>query len=166
MSRIVHTFCPNTVYPVLPRTCTNSCIAARYARGLLDVSMPAKTLAAKILVVDNRRFLRDSVCSLLADQSDWDVYEAENGEMALDRIQEVEPDVVVLAVMMPEMNGLELASRIRHLAPGTRIVFMSIYYTPQEAAVITRLFGGNFIQKSDLGTELIPTISRLLPKGS
>ena len=124
--------------------------------------MPAKVLAAKILVVESRRFLRDSVCSLLAGQSDWDVYEAENGEVALDRIQEVKPDVVVLAVMMQETNGLELASKIRNFAPETRIIFMSIYYTPQEAAVITRLFGGNFVQKSDLGKELIPAISRLL----
>ena len=60
-------------------------------------------------MVDSHRFLRDFLCSLLADESDWDVYEAENGKVALDRIQEVKPDVAVLAVMMPEMNGLELA---------------------------------------------------------
>ena len=124
------------------------------------------SIPAKILVVDNRRFLRHSLCSLLADQSDWDVYEAENGEGAVDRIQEVKPDVVVLAVMMRAMNGLEAAGKIRDLAPETRVIFMSSYYTPQEAAVITRLFGGNFVQKSDLGTELIPTISRLLPTAS
>ena len=62
-------------------------------------------MPAKILVVDNHPFLRHSLCSLLADHSDWDVYDAENGKVALDRIQEVTPDVVVLAVMMPEMNG-------------------------------------------------------------
>ncbi len=123
-------------------------------------------MPAKILVVDNRRFLRHSLCSLLADQSDWDVYEAESGKVALDRIQEVEPDVVVLAIMMTEMNGLEAASKIRKLAPETRVIFMSSQYTPPEAALITRLFGGNFVQKSDLGTELIPTISRLLPPNS
>jgi DNA-binding NarL/FixJ family response regulator len=99
---------------------------------------------------------------LLAERSDWDVYEAENGEVALDRIQEVKPDVVVLAVMMPEMNGLELASKIRKLSPETRVIFMSSHLSPQEADLITRLSGGNFLQKSDLGRELIPTISRLL----
>jgi len=119
-------------------------------------------IAAKILVVDNRRLLRHSLCSLLADQSDWDVYEADSGKVALDRIHEVEPDVVVLAILMTEMNGLEAASKIRNLAPETRVIFMSSHYTPQEAALITRLFDGNFVQKSDLGTELIPAISRLL----
>jgi DNA-binding NarL/FixJ family response regulator len=123
-------------------------------------------MPAKILVADNRRLLRHSVCSLLADQSDWDVYEAESGKVALDRIQEVEPDVVVLAVMMTKMNGLEAASKIRNLAPETRVIFMSSLYTPLEAALITRLFGVNFVQKSELGTELIPTISRLLPPKS
>ena len=121
------------------------------------------SIPAKILVVDNHRFLRHSVRSLLADQCNWDVYEAESGEVALDRTQEVKPDVVVLAVMMPEMNGLEAASKIRKLSPETGVIFMSGQYTPQEAAIITRLFGGNFVQKSDLRTELIPTVRRLLP---
>jgi chemotaxis response regulator CheB len=124
------------------------------------------SIPAKILVVDGHRFLRDFLCSLLADQSDWDVYEAENGEVALDRIQEVKPDVVVLAVLMTEMNGLEAVSKIRKLSPETSVIFMSSQYTRLEAAVITRLFGGNFVQKSDLGRELIPTISRLLPPAS
>jgi DNA-binding NarL/FixJ family response regulator len=120
------------------------------------------SIPAKIFVVDNGRFLRHSVCSLLAEQSDWDVYEAENGEVALDRILEVEPDVAVLAVLMTEMNGLETASKIRKLSPETRVIFMSSHLSPQEAELITRLSGGNFLQKSDLGRELIPTISRLL----
>ena len=124
------------------------------------------SIPVKILVVDGHPFLRHSLCSLLAEQSDWDVYEAENGEVALDRIQEVKPDVVVLPVLMTEMNGLEAASKIRKLSPETRVIFMSSHYTPQQAAVITRLFGGNFVQKSALGTELIPTISRLLPPKS
>jgi DNA-binding NarL/FixJ family response regulator len=106
------------------------------------------------------------LCSLLADQSDWDVYEADNGEVALDRIPEIKPDVVVLAIMMRRMTGLEAASKIRKLAPETRVIFISSQYTPLEAAVITRHFGGNFVQKSELGTELIPTIRRLLPPKS
>jgi len=120
-------------------------------------------MPAKILVVDNRRFLRHSVCLLLADQSDWDVHEAESGKVALDRIQELKPNVVVLAIMMTKMNGLEAASKIRKLAPETIVIFMSSHYTPLEAALITRLFGSNFVQKFALHTELIPTISRLLP---
>jgi two-component system response regulator VicR len=124
------------------------------------------SMPAKILVVDNRRLLMHSLRSLLADQSDWDVYEAESGKVALDRIQEVQPDVVVLAIMMRKMNGLEAASKIRKLAPETRVIFMSSQYTPLEAALIARFFGGNFVQKSELGTDLIPTISRLLPPES
>jgi DNA-binding NarL/FixJ family response regulator len=123
-------------------------------------------MPAKILIVDNRRFVRHSLCSLLADRSDWDVYEAENGEVTLDRIQEIKPDVVVLAIMMTEMNGLEAASKIRELAPETRVIFISSQYPPLEAALITRHFGGNFVQESELSTELIPTIRRLLPPNS
>ena len=124
------------------------------------------SIPTKILVVDGHPFLRNSLCLLLADQCDWDVYEAESGKVALDPIREVKPDVVVLAVLMTEMNGLEAARNRRKLLPETRVIFMSSQYTPQEAAVITHLFGGNFVQKSDLGRELIPTIGRLLAPGS
>src|SRR4029077_10026711 len=124
VSRIGHTCCNGCKFTAATHgRCPPSVMP--YCEPCLEMSMPAK-----ILVVDNRRSLRHSVCSLLADQSDWDVYEAESGKVALDRIQEVKPDVVVLAVMMTEMNGLEAAGKIRQLAPETRVIFMSSQYSP------------------------------------
>lgn len=122
---------------------------------------------ATILVVDDQRFVRHTLHSLLAQQSHWKIYEAENGKVALDRVREVHPDVVVLDIVMPEMNGMEAAYKIRQVVPAPKIIMISSHYTPEESAILAHLFGdGNFIPKSEAGKALIPAVSRLLPDES
>ena len=78
---------------------------------------------------------------------------------------EIRPHVALLDLVMPEMNGVELAVEIRQLENAPKIVLMSSHFTPEEAAVLARLFGdGNFVPKSEAGISLIPTINRLLPE--
>ena len=120
--------------------------------------------SATILLVDDQEFVRRTLHSLLEQQTDWKIYEAENGKIALDRVREIHPDVVVLDIIMPEMNGIEAAYKIRQLVPAPKIIMISSHYTPEEAAILARLYGdGNFIPKSEAGKELIPAVSRLLP---
>jgi hypothetical protein len=65
------------------------------------------------------------------------------------------------------MNGMVSACEIRKIAPGTKIIFISSYYTTGDASVISRLVGAEaFIQKSETGRLLIPTIKRLLDGAS
>ena len=120
--------------------------------------------SATILVVDDNEFVRRALHSLLSQQPNWTIYEAENGKIALDRVREVHPDVVVLDIVMPEMNGMEAAYKIRQLVPTPKIILISSHYNPGEAAMLARLYGdGNFIAKSEAGKTLIPAVSRLLP---
>jgi DNA-binding NtrC family response regulator len=122
---------------------------------------------AKILVVDDYDSIRGAVCSLLTRQSNWKIYQAENGKSALDRIREIKPDVVVMDIVMPDMSGLEAASRIRQIAPETKVILMSSYYTTQEATTINRIFGdSNFIEKAEIWRDLVPAINRLIPHDS
>jgi DNA-binding NtrC family response regulator len=70
-------------------------------------------------------------------------------------------------MVMPEMNGIQAAYEMHHLMAAPKIVLISSHYTPQEAAMLARLFGdGNFIPKSEAAKQLIPAISRLLPDES
>jgi NarL family two-component system response regulator LiaR len=62
------------------------------------------------------------------------VFEAASGRAALESVREIEPDVVVMDIMMPEMSGIEATYELRRLAPNTKVVLMSSYYTPEEAA--------------------------------
>lgn len=120
------------------------------------------SLPVKILIVDDHPLVRLSVRSLLTEQH-YQVFEAANGRLALETVHRVNPDVVVLDIVMPELDGLETARRIRQLIPPPKLILMSSHYTPEEAAMIARVYGdGNFIQKSEMGKELVPAISRLL----
>jgi CheY-like chemotaxis protein len=123
-----------------------------------DVQKPLK-----ILVVDDQEFVRRTLHSLLAEQAHWQIYEAENGKVALERIREIEPDVVVLDIVMPEMSGIEAAYEISQHTLQTKVILISSHYTPEEAAILGRLFSDSaFIQKSEAGKELVPAITRLL----
>ena len=114
--------------------------------------------------MDDQQLVRETLLSLLRQQPHWTVYEAENGKDALDRARQIKPDVVVMDIVMPEMSGIEATYEIRREAPETKVILMSSYYTPQEAAHLARLFGdGNFMEKSETGKRLIPTINRMLP---
>jgi DNA-binding NarL/FixJ family response regulator len=102
---------------------------------------------------------------MLSLEHGWKIYEAENGKIAVKQVLEIHPDVAVLDIVMPEMGGIEAACEIRKHNPQTKVILISSHYTREEAAILSRLFAdGGFIQKSEAGKELVPAISRLLPK--
>jgi DNA-binding NarL/FixJ family response regulator len=69
-------------------------------------------------------------------------------------------------IVMPDMSSIEATYEIRRVVPETKVLLISSYYNPEEAAYLSRLFGdGNFIQKSEVGKELILAISQILNRG-
>jgi DNA-binding NarL/FixJ family response regulator len=137
-------------------------VTSRPRRAGGDVPIPAK-----ILVVDDQQFVRETLRYLLLQQPHWEVFEAASGRAALESVRQIRPDVVVMDIMMPEMSGIEATYELRQLAPKTKVVLISSYYTPEEAAHLARLFGdGNFIEKSATGKDLVPAVSRMLPSES
>src|SRR5579883_2703214 len=124
-------------------------------------------MPATILVVDDQALVRAALRSLLREQRHWKVYEAEDGRAALKRARQINPDVVVMDIVMPNMNGIEATYELRRVVPEAKVILISSYYTAEEAAHLARLFGdGNFIEKSALGKELVATVSRALPPES
>lgn len=122
---------------------------------------------ATILIADDEKLVRTTLRSLLTERPSWKIYEAADGQAAVDETQRLKPDVVVLDIVMPVMSGIEAAYEMRRLLPDVKIILMSSHYTAEEAAVLARLFGdGNFIAKSEMGKDLVPAINRLLPAES
>ena len=89
--------------------------------------------------------------------------EAEDGEKALEQVKALKPDLVLLDISMPVMNGIQTAFEIRRLAPTTKILFFTVQECTPEAEAAVRLLGAQgFVNKSEAGTQLIPTVRRLL----
>ena len=122
---------------------------------------------AKILIADDEKLVRSTLRSLLTEKPNWNVYEAADGQAAVDESKRLRPDLAILDIVMPVMSGIEAAYELRRLLPDIKIILMSSHYTVEEAAVLARLFGdGNFIAKSEMGKDLVPAITRLLPADS
>jgi DNA-binding NarL/FixJ family response regulator len=85
-----------------------------------------------ILIVDDSELIRHSLRSCIEQNSDWEVCgEAENGAVAVDKVKELHPDVVILDLQMPVMNGIEAAQQISHLAPSTAMLMFTMHECEQ-----------------------------------
>ena len=117
-------------------------------------------MPARILIVDDHLGARIAVRELL----DWHAFqvcgEAKDGQEAVERVIELKPDVVVLDINMPRMNGIKAAEEIRRISPQTKIVFLTIHDGPEFANRL-HMFAHGFVPKSSAGTELIPALNRL-----
>lgn len=119
-------------------------------------------MAARILLVDDFQRIRSGVRSLLTGEPVEICGEAENGIEAIERVRELHPDLVLLDIVMPVMNGIEAAYEIHRISPSTKIVFFTIEDTA-EAAAVARLIGvDGLVPKATAGTDLVPTLKRLL----
>ena len=120
-------------------------------------------LTAGILLVDDHDLARNSVRSLLNAHALSICGEAQDGKQALDRVKALKPDLVLLDIHMPVMNGIETAVEIRSIAPGTKILFLTVQECTPEAEAAVRLLGAQgFVNKASAGTDLIPALRRVL----
>ena len=89
-------------------------------------------MAPRILVVDDTQAIRRSVRLRIQRETDWLICgEAENGKEAIERVRELKPDVVLLDLSMPVMNGLDAARHIKAIAPQIRILMFTLHNYPQ-----------------------------------
>jgi len=107
----------------------------------------------KIFVADDHAMIRDGVRFLIQDEVDIELIgEAEDGEAALDMIGELKPDVAVIDINMPNMNGLELIARLREEQPGVRTMVFSIH-DEEEYMLKSIKFGANGYMLKDAERE-------------
>lgn len=119
-------------------------------------------MALRILVVDDYQVARKTIRSLLNWHSMEVCGEAENGRQAVEKVKELNPDLVLLDINMPVMNGVQAAYEIRRIAPGTKIIFFTVHDSPEAMAACRTLGVDGFVPKASAGTQLIPAVERLL----
>ena len=110
--------------------------------------------------MDDYAIARTTIRSLLNWHSFEVCGEAKDGKEAIEKVVKLKPELVLLDINMPGMNGVKVAYEIRRISPETKIIFLTSHDTP---AVVqgTRILSHGFVSKSAAGTELIPLLSRL-----
>jgi DNA-binding NarL/FixJ family response regulator len=113
-----------------------------------------------ILVVDDHPIIRKGVRRLL-DLSRLQVCgEAADGYEAIDQAMQLRPDIVVLDIQMPKLNGIEAARQIQQLLPATKIVFLSSH--SQSLFSECNSLSHGFVSKATAEMDLVPTVMELL----
>src|SRR4029077_14948022 len=88
--------------------------------------MPRLKMGTRILIVDDHEIFRRGLRSLLESHADWEVCgEASDGQDAVEKARHLQPDVVVLDITMPRLNGLDAARLIRKDTPAAKVVILS-----------------------------------------
>jgi DNA-binding NarL/FixJ family response regulator len=89
-------------------------------------------MAHTILIVDDSSIIRHTLRSCIEQNSDWEVCgEAENGRVAVEKVKQLHPDVVILDLQMPVMNGFQAADKISQLAPHTALLMLTLHTCEQ-----------------------------------
>jgi two-component system chemotaxis response regulator CheY len=116
---------------------------------------------AKILIVDDAEFLRMRISKMLIGDG-YEVVEAENGAVAVEKYKEIKPDVVLMDITMPEMDGLTALKQIRAYDPKARVVMLTAL--GQESVVLEAIKSGarDFVVKPFERERVLNAITKLL----
>src|SRR3982751_1592999 len=111
-----------------------------------------RELGMRVLLADDHALVRAGIRALLAGLPDVEsVVEAGDGQEALAMLRETKPDLALIDIAMPGLNGLELAARVTREAPGTRLVILSMHGTPAHVAQALRAGVSGYLLKDAAG---------------
>lgn len=123
--------------------------------------------ALRILVADDHEIVRRGVCTLLQSRPGWQVCgEAINGRQAVELVEKLNPDLVVLDIGMPEMTGLEAAQLILQRNDKQKILFLTIVDSDELVRKALSMGVRGFVQKSDAARELVSAVEALERNGT
>jgi two-component system, chemotaxis family, chemotaxis protein CheY len=152
-----------TISHVLNRQVYSTSICCRFLGPKIPTLRPqglGAYLPARILIVDDHPIARTAIGSLLNSHSFHICGEAQDGKEAIEKVRELQPDLVLLDISMPVMNGIQAAMEIRRIAPATKIIFLSNHDIPIIVDATRKLADG-FVPKSAADIRLIPTLNRI-----
>jgi two-component system, NarL family, nitrate/nitrite response regulator NarL len=120
----------------------------------------------RILIVDDYEFWRYCVVSLLKEHPEFEIVgEGSDGLDAIEMSAELRPDIVLLDIGLPEVNGFEAAREIAKLSPDSRIVFLTQSRNEELVNEARRVGARGYVSKMDAACELVPAMKAALAGG-
>jgi two-component system, NarL family, response regulator NreC len=116
----------------------------------------------RILIADDQPYMRRAVKALLEFQDGWVVCgEAANGLEAIEKTEKLQPDVVVMDMIMPHLNGLEATRRIHREFPDSHILILTLHDVPELTRLVPTAGAQGLVLKSDSNQLLISAVEHL-----
>jgi PAS domain S-box-containing protein len=130
--------------------------------GATPFSLENEGIKVRVLVVDDHEVVRRGVISLLKARSNVEICgEASDGQEAIDKASELQPDVIVMDVSMPRLNGIEATRTIRSLLPSTEVLVLSQHDAPEMARQAFKAGARGYVIKSSVGQNLTSALEKV-----
>ena len=116
-------------------------------------------MTLRVLIVDDHPMMRQGIKGVLETQEDFQVVaEAEDGEQALSLVEEHSPDLVLMDVEMPNLDGLEATRQIKAKYPDTKVVGLTIHDEPEFVTGLLKAGASGYVLKRSRGPSLVEAI--------
>ena len=113
----------------------------------------------KVLLVDDHAIMRDGIRAILSLHDDIDIVgEASEGQEAIEKTRELSPDVVIMDVAMPDMDGIEATRRIRKESPNVKVIMLTQYDNKEYVLSAIKAGAAGYVPKRALGSELVSAV--------
>lgn len=118
--------------------------------------------STRILLADDHEFVRKGLRTVIQDREDWEICgEANNGREAVAMADELEPDIVVLDISMPELNGLDAARQILSDHAGVEVLILTMHDSEELIKQVLAVGARGYMLKSDASRQLVAAIEAL-----
>ncbi|HEV7510806.1 MAG TPA: response regulator transcription factor [Candidatus Acidoferrum sp.] len=121
----------------------------------------------RVLVVDDHAVIRRGVQGILSTYPEWDLCgETDNGQDAIRLAGELAPEVVIMDVSMPGMNGLEATRIIHEVLPDTKVLLLTLHSSSEFVRSAFRAGARGYVLKSDAENELVRALNVVIGEGT
>src|SRR6202051_688566 len=124
--------------------------------------MTRGTMRLRILVADDHELVRRGIRALLRVRRGWTVVgEAINGREAVEKANRLKPDIAILDISMPDLDGLQATRRIREEVPTTKVIVLTMHDSDQMVRRVLDAGALGYVLKSDLATQLVKAVKQV-----